>query len=160
MEREAGALKLSLGIAATIVVVLLAAFMLAILDGRLGLGLGIADVRTSVPASTGVPASTPAAAGSARPLQPSFEPVGKPTVAAPVEAASSVAEPSEADRAFVTAFNDAVAVIAKDTPEMIQQGISQMRAIKTSDLAFAKRIDEAVKAAEARLEQLSVRRGL
>ncbi len=161
MEREAGALKMSLGIAAAIVVVLLAAFMLAILDGRLGLGLGIADVRAS--AATGsntevlkTPQSERRARVEAAPSKDAAEQAdsGEAGLMHP-DAAPGVPAISGSD-----AFDRAVTLAAGDTAEVVRQGIEQLRAIKTSDAALAKRINDAVKAAEARLVQLSVRKGL
>ncbi len=155
MEREAGALKLSLGIAATIVVVLLAAFMLAILDGRLGLGLGIADVRGAAPVHVETAeSSTPAVQ---TPLNAPSQPESP---AQPVAESPQASQPVERDRVAVEAFDRAVAAMSADTPDAVKLAIDQMRAIKTSDAALAKRIADAIKAAEARLEQLSVRRGL
>lgn len=161
MEREAGALKLSLGIAAVIVVVLLAAFMLAILDGRLGLGLGIADIHApeSAPANPSA-ASSPVSDAGGQPLLP-----GNPDQSGPSPTVPSVEPPPvrgqpPADQSAVDAFDQAVAAVAEDTPEAIQRGVSQMRSIKTADAGLAKRISDAIKAADARMEQLKVRRGL
>jgi|GEM_PF-2611583 len=65
LEREASALKLSLTIAAGVVVVLLAASILLVLDARLGLGLVSPTTRRS--AGTAVPSSEPSPASSVVP---------------------------------------------------------------------------------------------
>lgn len=153
LEREAGALKLSFMIAACAVVVLLAAFMLVVLDARLGLGLGIAVPRAAVATPTSVAPTIrnepphPAARVEAQPPTPPVSQEESPADAKPIDAAQAV-------------YDACLIEIAKDTPEALAAAIKRLATLKTSDAALTQKVADTLAAARTRLDQLAIRKGL